>query len=75
MQKILTIYLCVSWGLTMVWTVLKDVLNFWNKMTIDYQRKSLILYMKIILCLTFENRLVGEKRGGSEIVWFGVSER
>ena len=75
MQKILTISLCVSWGLTMVWTVLKDVLNFWNKMTIDYQRKSLILYMKIILCLTFENRLVGEKRGGSEIVWFGVSER
>ena len=25
-------------------------------MTIDYQQKSLILYKKIILCLTFENR-------------------
>ena len=54
-------------------------------MTIDFQRKSLILYMKIILCLTFENRFTtrevlfitpAERRGGGvEIVWFGVSER
>ena len=38
------------------WTVLKDVLNFWNKITINYQCKSLMFYIKIILCLTFENR-------------------
>ena len=52
-------------------------------MTIDYQRKSLILYIKIILCLTFENKItireafvyesVGENKGrggGVKIVWF-----
>ena len=57
-------------------------------MTINYRWKSLILYVKIILCLTFENRfmtrealfifitpLERRKGGGVEIVWFGVSKR
>ena len=55
-------------------------------MTIDYQRKSLILYMKIILCLTFESRFTtfealfitpseGRKGWGVELAWFGVSKR
>ena len=71
-------------GVNNCWTVLKDVLNFWNENDNWLLMKVTNSFYENILCLTWKwihntrgclwlHR--GELRKAVKIVWFGVSER